>query len=138
MNTDNYNIYCETRADRNIALATFLSLGVKWHGEDKLKTPKEIEGRWSHSSYPYLHVRKMGRGSWKMAGNSSYPVHTFSLKEVYAAIEKDLNAKEPVTVALNEEYSATISEDGIRVGCQSFTFQAIKRLCQEIRKFQED
>lgn len=42
------------------------------------------------------------------------------------------SAFKPITVYLNEEYSATIYSDRIAVGCQTFAYDAIENLAQKL------
>lgn len=67
--------------------------------------------------------------------NNSWTI--LSLKEFSEITEEEYNkAKNPtVTVSLNIDYSAVISKDGIEVGCQNFTHEAIQNLAKELEKF---
>jgi len=38
-------------------------------------------------------------------------------------------------VKLNDEYSATVSKDGVEVGCQKFDFETIDKLVNVIKKY---
>lgn len=49
--------------------------------------------------------------------------------------EYDKNYIRKVVVELNDKYSAEITETGIKVDCQNFSFVAIENLNKEIKKF---
>jgi len=67
--------------------------------------------------------------------SANWPVH--DVKNIELTTEEEYNKfKNPsVTVSLNIDYSAVISKDGIKVGCQNFTHEAIQNLAKELEKF---
>lgn len=62
---------------------------------------------------------------------------TNKIKSIEEITEEEYNKiKNPtVNVSLNIDYSAVISKDGIKVGCQNFTHEAIQNLSKELEKF---
>jgi hypothetical protein len=41
----------------------------------------------------------------------------------------------PILVALNEEHSAIVEPEGVKVGCQTFSFDKIEELYKAVQKF---
>jgi hypothetical protein len=60
--------------------------------------------------------------------NYGYPYWVLSKKEIDTVF--------PVDVKLNDSYTATISESGVKVGCQTFTFKKVADLADAVMKFQ--
>ena len=44
----------------------------------------------------------------------------------------------PVEVVLNDKYTATVCETGVKVGCQTFSFTAIQKLYSAVLQMEED
>lgn len=66
-------------------------------------------------------------GSWDIS----------KVKSIKEITEEEYNkVKNPtVNVSLNIDYSAVISKDGVKVGCQTFTHESILNLAKELEKF---
>jgi hypothetical protein len=60
--------------------------------------------------------------------NFGYPYWVLSKKETDRVF--------PVDVKLNESYTATITESGVKVGCQTFTFKKVTDLANAVMDFQ--
>lgn len=46
------------------------------------------------------------------------------------------NPKKPVEVVIDKQYTAEISENGIKVGCTTFSFEKLKELNEGVKKFE--
>ena len=67
-------------------------------------------------------------GKWRP---SEYPVyHPLNDWAKWSKIRYDV----AVTIKLNDEYSAIVSKDDVKVGCQTFTHTAILEVAEAIKK----
>lgn len=51
------------------------------------------------------------------------------------SLEYFFNIKAPTRVVLNEKYTAEITPEGIKVGCQTFSFETLKELYNAVKVF---
>lgn len=65
---------------------------------------------------------------------SNKPVESVPVVELYDLMEVLENAKKRM-VKLNEEYTAQITKDGIKVGCQTISFEAFENLVKAVKEF---
>jgi hypothetical protein len=49
----------------------------------------------------------------------------------------EVASKKSVVITLNEDYSATISSDGVKVGCQTFSFEKVREIMAEIDNWEK-
>lgn len=56
-----------------------------------------------------------------------------TLDDLYDTQFLDKILKKTITVKLNSEYSAIVSKDGVEVGCQKFTHNALLELAEAIK-----
>ena len=101
-------------AIQKMVIDTLRSSGINvWHGT------KEYD-----KEYPYLY--------WdgEMLTQSYNDSDLLGLEEFMAEFAK----KASIRVKLNDSYTATVHEDGIEVGCQSFSHSVIEELAEAIIK----
>jgi hypothetical protein len=68
---------------------------------------------------------------WERLRDAMLPVMAANAQGHYSDFKFDNDVK---TIPLNSEYSAEILNGKVKVGCQEFTFDAIKKLNKAIKK----
>lgn len=75
------------------------------------------------------HDIKCERSVWEKLRDAMYPVMISDPRGYYGNFRF-----EDSSIKLNSEYSAEILDGKVKVGCQEFTFDAIKKLHKAIKK----
>jgi len=93
--------------------------------EEVIKQPVDRE-------YPYIYfeVDENGKGVLGTCdGNADDPEDDILVSKTKFK-ELVRNHKNPIEIVLNEQYKAIICSDGVKVGCQKFSFNIIKELAK--------
>ncbi len=131
-------IKCESEAIRTAVLAALIAAGGIFHkGEDNLTDIEEINKKYPFSGWNNVGFYDVGkeRGSiFGIVGTNNNNKYN-NLEE---ALKILTNLPKVYLVALNDEYIAEISKDGIMVGCQKISFEAFEEVCRAVEKAKKD
>lgn len=107
---------------QNLIIAAFRQHGI----------PVHYTTTWYDENYPYLY--------WEAGSLTQTRDPRSGTKNTVETVDEFLNhffvlSDKTVTVTLNENHTAVISQEGIQVGCQTFTFEAIEELHSKMQDF---
>lgn len=69
------------------------------------------------------------------SGNTrEYKEHTTITFDEFLSLKKDVN----IEIKLNDEYTAIVSKDNVKVGCQTFPLSVITKLYNAVEKMKHD
>lgn len=119
-----------------LSLLTFLcNYGFRGYVDSTYsQNPKSIDENTSFQRWPILLIRNDNKTIYfRFSANSGDPLYNWP--ENAASIINAID-KVPVTVKLNETYTAEINEihKTVAVGCQTIPFSSIEELYKEIQK----
>lgn len=86
-------------------------------------------------SFKSISMDIFGDGSGNIkAGESEYLAGFSNAAVLCVELQKLIDAESSISVELNDEYSAEVTKDGIKVGCQSIDFEAFDELIKVVEK----
>tara|TARA_R110002074_G_scaffold51396_3_gene130036 strand:+ start:3648 stop:4052 length:405 start_codon:yes stop_codon:yes gene_type:complete len=130
-------IETNTATERKTLIACLITLGYVWHRGreyDLAITPNEIERKYPFTIYPSLCIDSE-------RSISGYYVRNIIKRDyIWPNDAKDIIrvcSPPDYTVDGIGEYVATVSKTGIKVGCQTITFDKFKELVKVVKDFQK-
>ena len=112
--------------EEKLAALHFASLMSGLPISDETLKYMDEDPRGSARDYPIVHCTC---GSW--SGTRSFDGKVTPFKELFKTVLEGC-FDETVIVPLNNEYEAEVSQNKVRVGCQTFTFEAVEKLAEAV------
>jgi hypothetical protein len=128
----------ESIQDRAILLGILYSYGAKFHlclgEEDAYDLDKALK---EHTGYSQLLVEPVHNGVSISGTNYGSAVLSWPSQatEILAELKEYFKGKKPVFVSNVGDYSATICDEGIKVGCQTISFAKFQEIVDGVDKF---
>ncbi len=128
----------ESVEDRAILLGILYSFGAKFHlchgGDEAYELDKALK---EHTGYTQLFVEPVHNGVSISGINYcdaelSWPSQA---TEILTELKEFFKGKRPVFISKVGDYSATICDDGIKVGCQTISFAKFQEIVDGVDKF---
>lgn len=118
-------ITTKTPSERTALLASLLALGYKWHNEDSW-TVKTIDTKFPFTNYSSLRVVDR-----EIMGIKRVNVDALAWPKDAEEILKSLSSE--IVVDNVGDYTAFISKDGIRVGCQTISLKKFQEIAEAVK-----
>lgn len=113
---------------RRLLLAVLLSMGYKWHGQSDWSVDK-IQEEYPFEEYPviivHLEEKTMGGNRKTSSVEYHYPLDVYDILGVLSGIRPPCIIVEDVG-----EYSATITEKRIEIGCQTVSWEKFDEIAE--------
>ena len=127
-------ILTKSVAQRNFVLAVAIAAGYKWHGQrdrdSHMTSPEAIEAEYPFDDYPMVYISEVTReiaGSGRLGHEYSKQAILDFMIHAHDIVER---SGKITSVKLSDEYCAELTEEGVKVGCQSVS----KSKLQEVNK----
>lgn len=120
-----YQIESKTEEHHSNIIRCLYALGYKSFGRN---TVDDYINQWKFS-YPWTVIQIEQKN---FGGNKSeWPEYTTITFDKFLSLKKELE----IEIKLNDEYTAIISKDNVKVGCQTFPLSVIQELYNALKKF---
>ena len=127
-------INTNNKEGRNTLLTCLISMGYAWHKNGaNLTNVVAIESGYSQGLYPTVGVNPSTGDLCGYGHNISS--HTWP-KDAVEIIER-LTKTYTVTEVGDDNYTATVTDEGIVVGCQTITFEKFEEIVKVVKDFQD-
>ena len=129
MITENCYLKCHSQADMRRALTVLTTLGLKIH-------KSELSVQAFCDNHPFnkkgTNVLYFNKGEDYFGGWTEIATQSLKYKQVTLAQLVEMLTPEEIKVELNSEYTAIVTKEGVKVGCQSFPTSKIRELAKAL------
>jgi len=127
-------INTKNKTDRLSLLTCLIALGGEWHkGAMSVKRANDVDESYNFDQYPCIGISHgMGLSGYPaQRGEAGFFTWPTDAKDIVEYMKNDY------TVVGIGHYTAKVTKDGIKVGCQTITFDKFKELVKVVKDFQE-
>lgn len=120
--------------DRNTLIQLFVSLGIFFHDDEKIKDVGVIERKYSFKEFPIIRLHTRANPYISGCGSNWNNDVTHTWPQDANEIIKTASGTKTIKIENVGEYTATVTKQGVSVGCQVISLEKVKEIYEATLK----